>query len=489
MKRLRQYFKLFSQSSDKVLFDDNVSAMLQAQGFYVEEAPRSIYSVEKLHEALHKYAPQKKPASIPFEIIKPGIDLAYACFARPHDVRTLGVLPLTLDVVKYLTSNPSGSPGLTNYGSTKSESQVHALGRGLQILSRERAPEPCLAFKRTQFGGKTRLVWGYPYSMTVLEGLVARPLIDKFKGAKSPMAFAMSTMALGAKLRVSSYRKRWAYSIDIKSFDSSVSAQLIREAFRVIKTWFDLAEIEPTSGKTVRELFNIIEHYFIHTTIVMPDGNIYKGKRHGVPSGSYFTQFVDSVVNTILCGALAARFHLHVDKRDLFVLGDDLLFFSNVKVNLSEISQWISSVFGLTMSEEKSRVTRYDETVHFLGREWSNGMPNMAVDEILKRLVYPEKFRFYEDDPSGRARQVRMLILAFASQAVNGWSIAYKTLDGSDRHIHRGSANLDANTYRSGGRPKQLDPEMLTGLMRYRQKYLFRDTRYGIPDTALQYWL
>lgn len=491
MRRLQPYFKRMSKDDPHVLVDDNVKDMLQAQGFSVEEAPRSIYTVEKLYEALSEYAPHKVPNPKPGADVQHGIALAYTSFARKSDEKKLHVLPFNPETIVKITSNPTGSPGLTNYGCTKAESQTRALERGLQTLRREKQPEPCLAFKRTQFKGKTRLVWGYPYSMTVIEGLVAHPLLQLFKRHNSPMAFAMSTGALGTKLRVASYHKEWAYSLDMSHFDSTISAKLIHIAFKILRTWFDRREVEPVSGKTVDEIFNLIEYYFIHTTIVMPDGNIYIGKDHGVPSGSFFTQMIDSVVNVIIAGAISSRFSLHVSKREIFVLGDDLLMWSNRKVDLNKIAWFANSTFHVKMhGSEKSNLYHYDETIHYLGRDWENGLPTLSEDEVLKRMVYPESYRKYDKDPIKRERQVKMMLLAYAATYRSAWRIAYKLLEPSGRNIHCGCANTDVNTYLDHGNSQgEVDPRHLSGLERYRRKYILDKVRGDIPNTALQYWL
>lgn len=489
--RLKSYYANYTKDNLKVLVDDNVKDMLLAQGYSIPDAPRSIYRVGKLFEALSGYAPGKIPTTGIDEHVSSGLSLAYSCFARPKDAEPLSILAMTPETIIKVTSNPSGSPGLTNYGCSKAESVTRALERGLQTMKKVKKPEPCLAFKRTQFNDKTRLVWGYPYSMTAVEGLLAYPLIQKFKGGTTPMAFAIASGALGTKLRVASYHKRYAYSLDMSQYDATLSASLIHQAFCVLRTWFDPKQVEPVSGKTVKEVFDLIEYYFIHTTIVMPDGNIYIGKDHGVPSGSYFTQMVDSICNVIIAGAISSRYSLHVSKREIFVLGDDILFWSNRKMDLDVIAMYANSTFGVKLhGSEKSAIYRYDEVIHFLGRDWDKGLPSLGEEEIIARMVYPETYRKYSSDPRKREREVRMLILSYASVYKAAWSIAYKLLDGSDAHYHRGCANLDVNTYiQPDGTTGAPPPEYMTGLQRYLRKYVHERVVGDIPITALQYWL
>lgn len=490
-KRLQPYFNgPMSKDDDHVLVDDNVKDALEAQGYHVEESPRSIYSVDKLFEALSAYAPGKVQHPVKDTTYSAGIALARKCFARPKDEPQLHVLPFTPETVARVTSNPTGSPGVTNYGCTKAESMTRALERGLQTLKRVKQSEPCLAFKRTQFNGKTRLVWGYPYSETVIEGLIAKPLLDRFKKGNTPMAFAMTTGALGAKLRVASYHHEWAYSLDMSQYDATLSAPLINQAFRILETWFDMDEIEPQSGLAVREIFQHVEYYFIHTTIVMPNGKIYIGKDHGVPSGSYFTQMIDSVCNVIIAGAISARFGLGIDRREIFVLGDDILLWSNRKMGLDAIARFANNAFGVKLhGEEKSKIYHYDEPIHFLGRDWEGGMPTLSEEEIIKRMVYPESFRKYSKDAKTRQRQVHMMILSYAAVYRAAWSIAYNLLDGSQSNLARGCANLDVNVYIREGDAGEMDDHALSGLERYRRKYILDDERRDIPITATQYWI
>lgn len=485
MKRLDDYCRRMSSDRDFVQYDPNVAAVLKEQGYRWDETPRSIYRVDKLYEALHKYDPGRIPDVQFTPEVNHGIALARACFSRPKDEPKLRPLPLTMDVVIELTSNPTGSSGLTAWGVKKEDAMLRGLERGEQTLLQEKAPEPCIAFTRTQFNEKTRLVWGYPYSMTILEGLVARPLIQRFKGSSlTPMAFGMSTHKMGSKLRTAARHNRYAYSIDMSSFDSSICARLIRISFGILKTWFDLEQCEPTTGVSYGKLFDIVENYFIHTPIVMPDHKIYLGKRHGVPSGSYFTQMIDSIANVIIGGTISAYFHMNVDKHDIFVLGDDLLLWSDRNVDLVKLANYASDLYGVEFNPSKSERFMWNEPVKYLGRLWDKGIPDQGVDQIIARMVYPERFRTYSKEPEKKEREVKLLLAAFASTyksanhilklavGTKGVVIAPNADD-----VHVFVDNLD------------VDPDHLSGLQRYKMIYLRETTKYKVPASIVSMWV
>lgn len=257
-KELSKYRARYEKDDLRELRDDRVAEVLQAQGFIAPESPRSVYKVEKLYQALSKYAPGMISDPIKTFDLDAGFTFARICFCRDKKLEVLQ--PLTLDEVgvNTLTKNWSGSAGLTALGKRKRESTTIALEKAKRILKKSLAPEPCIAYKRTQFNDKTRLVWGYPYSMTILEGLLAQPLINEMKRGMTPMAFAMPTGVLGAKLRVSAYNKEWAYSMDMSAYDSTIAQSLIRYAFWIISTWFDMDQ-EVCDGWKVRDLLDRIQ--------------------------------------------------------------------------------------------------------------------------------------------------------------------------------------------------------------------------------------
>lgn len=489
-KRLVAYCGRMSQDDERVLYDDRVASVLKTQGFTAPERPRSVYRVSKLYEALDKYGPTNSPRTLASRWLERGFDFAYACFSKESGQGFLHPLPLDSTTVKLITRNPSGSAGLTAFGKKKRDVMDEALMKSRLVLRRERVPEPCVAFKRTQFDDKTRLVWGYPYSMTIIEGLVAYPLLQKFKEGMSPMAFAMPTGVLGCNLRVAAYNRSWAYSLDMSSFDATVSTKLIKMAFNILRTWFDLNEVVD-DGWTVRDVFDRIEYYFIHTPIVMPDSNVYKGKVHGVPSGSYFTQMIDSIVNCIICGAISDRFGLQICKRFTFVLGDDMLFWSDKKVSIDQIATFANEQFGVKLhGSEKSNVFKSGQTIHFLGRDWHNGVPDLPIQDILQRMLYPESYRHYSSDPKVAARQVKLLLLSYAAVYRRGWSIVQRCLgDAEDFRLEVESIECEVYDQNTLIEVLQERADHLSGYLRFKMRYFPSFEGGGPTTTGIQFWL
>lgn len=317
--------------------------------------------------------------------------------------------------------------------------------------------------------------------MTAIEGLVARPLIDAFKEGVTPMAFATRAVVLGSKLRVSSYHNRYAYAIDVKSFDASASAKMIHIAFDILRTWFDPSDFDPVSGCYVGKVFDLIEDYFIHTPIIMPDLNIYKGKKHGVPSGSYFTQMVDSIINTIYVGTIGHHFNMFISRDDINVLGDDVLFWSNTNVKPEAIAEFATKTFGCYFNPKKTHKYLYTQDVQYLGRIWAAGQPDAAQEDILVRMVHAERFRRYSKNPQERKREVNLLISSYVSTYRSAYKIWLDSYGDKNR------------TYNSLielarlGESDSVDPDHLSGLQRFRMKYVESEHRGGNP-LALQFW-
>lgn len=331
-----------SRPNVEPLVDQVVVAVLKRQGYdSIEYIPRNIYNPNALYEALQHYAPENSHfVDFKNPDVKAGVDMTFKAFAKPHNRAKLEAVRLDgpiWDVFDLLNIKGDKSAGLTAYGESKAEAFPVAMRKVAEYFSNGRNVDPCLAGTRTQAGKEGRLVWGYPLMMTIIEGCIARPLLDMFKGTNiTPMAFGKTSVQMGIEMRKAVSHNSYYVSMDASKFDATVQAGVIKVAFNALRTWFDLTQ-EVGFGKTVKDVFDMVEDYFIKTPIVMPSSEgpmLYRGKRHGVPSGSYFTQLIDSMANVMMIGALDRHFHLKVQLSETFVLGDDMLFFSNKSSNI-----------------------------------------------------------------------------------------------------------------------------------------------------------
>lgn len=383
---LKQYVKQMSTPNPRGLFDEFVAEILSQQGFTSSEDPRSVYDPQQLYTALKRYATNWSENEGLDEHLVFGFRKAYKIFAKPKGECTLRPLSNSDVQTKALKlSKSSGLPLMTS----KAKSLTYSFDRERQDRLGLKAPNPCVAYKRTQKGNKTRLVWGYPLEMTIMEARFARPLIERFLAADTPMAFGMPKVELGARIhRYFVDKPGTTVCLDYSKFDSTISCSMIKQAFRILSTWFEKEDLKQLGWDT-------IVTYFITTPIVMPDGHLYTGKHHGVPSGSYFTQMIDSVVNVALCYALAHRFNFSFAPEALYVLGDDVIMQVKgevTKASLVEWSHYLSSRYGLQLhDDEKTVIGR----AHFLGAFWDMGKPDLPIEELVNKACFPESFRQY----------------------------------------------------------------------------------------------
>ena len=193
-------------SKDNVipLTDHVVEAMLHAQHITFEHTDefRSIYSYDKLWQAFENYGSEWQENSRDENMLA-GLNAAYRLFARPAGESKLTTVSLTqsaTELFTLLSIKGEKSAGLTSYGESKLDAFAVGLDKAVKILTEGKTPSPCLAGVRTQRKGKTRLVWMYPLEMTILEAIIARPLIDQFSRVEHPMTFGATSHAVEMKI-------------------------------------------------------------------------------------------------------------------------------------------------------------------------------------------------------------------------------------------------------------------------------------------------
>jgi len=356
-------------------YEGVVARFLKTKGFEIPR-PRNIYDAELHFSALAKYSTPK--------LVKwneQSFGFAWRRLTQLFRPIIGKLQPLDLSEVTVKLDKSAGYPSF----SKKREVIDHELGLSKAIWKGVKKPFPCVGFHRTQ-ENKTRLVWGYPLTMTLLEGVFAQPAYDGLiQSGITEIAFGYSSLAISANVNAFSWHEK-QLCIDWSSYDATIPARLLNMAFKLIRSLFVRLD------KKHRKLFDLVKSYYLTCPILMPDGYIYYGKRRGTPSGSWFTNLVNSVVQIFLIYYLCHRGGLYVEK--LMVLGDDAIIglphFPNLRVLESEASK-----LGMSLNKMKQSVS--SGRPHFLGHYYDRIVPDRPVKESIQRLVAPERPKGFKD--------------------------------------------------------------------------------------------
>lgn len=408
---------------------------LEAMGYSLdpEKDNKSQYDPAKLVERLGRYGKPAVLVNANNEALQMAMDVTMRVFGGKGNL-PVSQLNDDLRAVTHLDKS-SGLPSLL----TKSDAFDVDLARAARIAAGTRTPDPCLAFHRVQHGDdgpKTRLVWGYPQSVFLLEAMFAPTLIEHFLTNRTyPIAFGMYKSQVSARMQ-SIRNSGVRYSLDFSGFDSTIPAQLIDFAFTVLKSHFrPMSEVE-------ERVWYLIIRYFIHTPIVMPDASIWR-KHHGVPSGSYFTQMIDSIVNYLcVTYAFLRAGGQPIPDDKILVLGDDSLVGQSQLFDIDEIQSYLHEV-GLTLNVDKTEVSfqgRNDP--HFLGHVWRRGFPDRDESDVAKRMAFAEKLSGIRDGLTRRAVRVT----SYVPDSVSAHRVAMAIAPVNSRNIVESYASFLRDT-------------------------------------------
>jgi hypothetical protein len=317
---------------------------------------------------------------------------------------------------------PSSSAGYSFPGQKKGDcipeileaaNQLHGKWKGYipggKYLGKSTDLPPCLAAQRggmsTLGNWKTRLVWVYPAELIALEGRYAFPLYEEYrKRPCKPLLYGHDPDKMVLAWLQLKKTVKYLIGLDISSFDCTVITDLIKFAFDVI-----FENVDPCDP-TILEDPNISERdkerhrsnevrkheimkqalldYFTHTPILMPDGRLFVTNR-GVPSGTAFTQLVDSIVNHVyVCFAAnmqdATIYHLAV-------LGDDSGFFSE-RFSVEQASADLGKYLGVELHPLKCDFTEDPARFKLLGFTYPGGRRQRPTMEWFALALCPENY-------------------------------------------------------------------------------------------------
>lgn len=271
--------------------------------------------------------------------------------------------------------------GLPTLG--KKSDDVDALKRAEQCWSGKCPPPPVIGHrgKNTEVA---RAVWMFPFEWHIVEAAFYYPLYDLIYGNQTiyPVGPVCNRRYLARK-----YCAQGGYdtkfSIDYSGFDASLGTQMIGIAFSILSKGLQLNEQE-------QRVWERVQTFFSTSPFLAPDGTVYKGRRGGVPSGSMFTQLIDSV-----CNAVAIEYALRLEgikNYRYMVYGDDswtILQSREVPQKLLERIKTHVGSLGLKMNVDKTAYAKPFEAITFCGHyDIKRGRP---LQECIDKLCYPER--------------------------------------------------------------------------------------------------
>lgn len=432
-RHLVQWNKELCSDNPCLLVDKVVEAVMHQQGVLFEHTNeyRSVYSYDKLWEQLehydHRVVLDKANPYLRYGLQQ--ADRLFSCPNKDMKLQPISLISAGAELLNLLSIKEDKSAGLTAYGMSKLEAFPIGLDKAVRILRDSKAPSPCLAGVRTQRKGKTRLVWGFPLEMTIIECIVMTPLINFRKERPGVMSFGDYSHETGMKMRKSITHNRSFVSLDFSQFDSTVSSLFQHAYYDSVRTWFNLDD-EVYPGITVGRVIDVIEQYAINTPIVMPMREseypvVVTGIIGGEPSGSKSTQDCDSFTAVAMSFATARRFNFKLHDDDVYSLGDDLGWFLSLKLDaegklklMNQIASFVST-FGFKINSMKSKIYDANETIEYLGRAWRNGFPIRKMKELTRGALYPENYRRY--DRNNRAVRQKQALNIVASYGLTSY--------------------------------------------------------------------
>jgi hypothetical protein len=237
---------------------------------------------------------------------------------------------------------------------------------------------PCVCYTRTQEQGKTRNVWGYPVSDTVYEQTFFIPTLKIERTLPFRSALIGPDAVDTAMTKLLSHNDKIVYCVDFTAYDASIRPELSALGFECVMGMFDEA---------VHNAIQLLYKRFCTIPIYTPDGEI-RGS-HGVPSGSSFTNTIDSLVQFMVAD---------VDQYSCQIQGDDGVYCLDNQEELLDLKERFR-VAGLSLNEDKSYEFESKEAVYlqryyhpaYLSKQGGLGGVYSAM-RAMNRIKYLERW-------------------------------------------------------------------------------------------------
>lgn len=402
-----KFFHSCVNESGTVVLRDVQNAIELVLGMKFEEdelVPRSKYTPDMIRTQCQAQMDGGRMGKYDPTVLKQAFEKVRRMFTVPE------LKPLPLEEVPYVPSTSSGLPTMRK----KADDYPRAIqeARSLQQNPRQ-APQPTVLFHRGKNEDAARYVNGYPFAMTLLEGRFFYPYQSAIIKHHTPYAGGRYDFETGVLLNEVTVKSRFVAELDYSKFDTSIPAKLSSMAFRIIRECFVMSESDLADWER-------ITRYFHTSPFLCPDGYIYSGRRHGVPSGSNFTQIVDSIVNAICLEYVARRQDFKIIR--YFVLGDDVVMGVDRPISLEATAATLQEL-GIKLNLEKSKVHAGQEPIHFLGHDVVRMTMRRPLRETLVKLLTPERIRneYFSKRPEVRRQAFIERLRSYQDDNPDAW--------------------------------------------------------------------
>ncbi|KAM0688535.1 hypothetical protein COBT_000201 [Conglomerata obtusa] len=256
---------------------------------------------------------------------------------------------------------------------------------------------------------KTRLVAGTPYRTILVELMLIHPLNIHLQKNKNTIAWGYEIYKGGLiRLRDEYSHFNSFINIDFSAFDKRVPHWLIEDIHDLWKSLCHLGEYytDPSNKSPLRanpseieRLWRYMTHAATREKFIMPDGHVFERQHSGFGSGLYQTQLLGSHVNFIMINSVMFACGFNASEFEVKVLGDDSVIAFNYSGNLKDflniITKHLKNMFNAVVNVEKSVAYRGAENIQFLSYKIVQGEVRRIKDDLLARLLYPER-PFYD---------------------------------------------------------------------------------------------
>lgn len=366
---------------------------------YIDGWSRSYYDPARHLEAITNYATPNIPLSnLNVDLYRQCVEFVRQGFhslprVRAYDVRT------ELDKVSYKASSAAGYDYQGAKGPIGGFNYKRAVRRaraivgdvsdrgtpGMEHAIRTMAPD--VGHTRTQLANitektKVRNVWGRAFHYILIEGTSADPLIKMFSKEKTFYHIGRDPLdSVPEVISEAAGAGKWLYAIDWKQFDATVSRFEIITAFEIIRELIEFPNYQTEVA------FILSREIFIHKKITAPDGSVYMVHK-GIPSGSYYTSIIGSIINRLRIEYLWRTITGH-GPLVCYAQGDDSISSDNDFIPPERFAE-VANGIGWIMNPDKTEYSTVPSEVTFLGRTMMGGSNLRDIMKCMRLLIYPE---------------------------------------------------------------------------------------------------